>query len=91
MNCSACRHDNPLGSGFCEECGARLERTCPSCGSVCTPTAKFCRGCGAALTAAPVARPADDAVARKVVTIVFADLIGSTSLHERLDPEPSAA
>src|SRR5262245_11509122 len=29
----------------------------------------------------------DDAVARKVVTIVFADLIGSTSLHERLDAE----
>src|SRR5215470_15531513 len=29
--------------------------------------------------------PSDDAVARKVVTIVFADLIGSTSLHERLD------
>src|SRR5262245_27537253 len=46
-------------------------------------------------TAAPVQRTgtsrrtpaADDAVARKVVTIVFADLIGSTSLHERLDPE----
>ncbi|HZW75797.1 MAG TPA: adenylate/guanylate cyclase domain-containing protein, partial [Caldimonas sp.] len=31
--------------------------------------------------------PSDDAVARKVVTIVFADLIGSTSLHERLDAE----
>ncbi|HXJ34498.1 MAG TPA: nuclear transport factor 2 family protein [Candidatus Eisenbacteria bacterium] len=86
MNCAACQHENPAGSGFCEECGARLERRCPSCGSVCTPTAKFCRGCGASL-AAPAAPPSADAVARKVVTIVFADLIGSTSLHERLDPE----
>ena len=37
---------------------------------------------------APVtARAADQADARKVVTIVFADLVGSTALHERLDPE----
>ena len=32
-------------------------------------------------------QPADQAEARKVVTIIFADLIGSTSLHERLDAE----
>ena len=56
---------------------------CASCGRVNRADARFCDGCGAAL----VARAADDAVVRKVVTIVFADLIGSTSLHERLDPE----
>src|SRR5262249_38084516 len=63
--------------------------------------AKFCRSCGTALAGpepilspveGPSRRPrapgrADDAVARKGITIVFADLIGSTSLHERLDPE----
>ena len=39
-------------------------------------------------TGSPVdPRAADDAEVRKVVTIVFADLIGSTALHERLDPE----
>jgi hypothetical protein len=32
-------------------------------------------------------RPADGAEARKIVTILFADLAGSTALHERLDPE----
>src|SRR5215468_1764485 len=86
MNCAACQHENPAASAFCEECGARLERRCPSCRSPCTPAAKFCRSCGTALAGGP-AKTADDAVARKVVTIVFADLIGSTSLHERLDPE----
>src|SRR5215510_14766809 len=86
MNCAACRHENPDGSAFCEECGARFERRCPSCASVCAPAAKFCRSCGTALTPR-VAAPTDDAVARKVITIVFADLMGSTSLHERLDPE----
>jgi class 3 adenylate cyclase len=37
-------------------------------------------------TASSSTRP-DEAVARKVVTIVFADLVGSTALHERLDAE----
>ena len=32
-------------------------------------------------------RLSPDAVARKVVTIVFADVVGSTSLQERLDAE----
>src|SRR5215468_1254304 len=86
MNCAACQHENPAASAFCEECGARLERRCPSCRSPCTPAAKFCRSCGTALAGGP-AKTADEAVGRKVVTIVFADLIGSTSLHERLDPE----
>src|SRR6185369_3081467 len=36
---------------------------------------------------APAGRPGRDAGARKVVTIVFADLVGSTALHERLDAE----
>jgi Adenylate and Guanylate cyclase catalytic domain/Double zinc ribbon len=86
MKLLRCQHENPLGSAFCEECGACLEQRCPSCGSTCAPAAKFCRCCGTALVADSV-RPAGDAGARKVVTIVFADLIGSTGLHERLDAE----
>jgi class 3 adenylate cyclase len=48
---------------------------------------KFCRSCGASLVGARPAESVADAVARKIVTIVFADLIGSTALHERLDAE----
>ena len=55
---------------------------CTSCGRANRPGARFCDGCGAAFAA-----PAAAAAARKVVTVVFADLIGSTSLHERLDAE----
>jgi class 3 adenylate cyclase/tetratricopeptide (TPR) repeat protein len=86
MTCSACQHENRVGAAFCEECGARLERRCPSCGEPCAPAAKFCSSCGTSLAARPAQKP-EEAVARKVVTIVFADLIGSTALHERLDPE----
>ncbi|HEX6579719.1 MAG TPA: adenylate/guanylate cyclase domain-containing protein [Actinomycetota bacterium] len=58
-------------------------KRCPSCGEENADRARFCQSC---------ARPLGDADApiadvRKVVTIVFADVTGSTALGERLDPE----
>ena len=55
---------------------------CPSCGRENPPDAKFCNTCGAALTASAPARKE-----RKFATALFADLVGSTSLAEREDPE----
>src|SRR5262252_8794537 len=57
--------------------------TCTRCGRTNRADARFCDACGASL--AP--RPTAESVARKVVTIVFADMVGSTSLQERLDAE----
>ena len=57
--------------------------TCPSCGSENAESAKFCSECGSALAVAGPARREE----RKVVTVVFADLVGSTARAERLDPE----
>jgi class 3 adenylate cyclase len=45
-----------VGARFCEDCGARLEVACPSCGTSVTPGKKFCRFCGAALTTEPAGR-----------------------------------
>ncbi|HVN86363.1 MAG TPA: adenylate/guanylate cyclase domain-containing protein, partial [Candidatus Binatia bacterium] len=87
MICSGCHHENVPDAAFCEECGARFERRCPSCGNACAPTAKFCRGCGTNLTAPIIER----SEARKIVTIIFADLAGSTALQERLDAESARA
>jgi class 3 adenylate cyclase len=56
---------------------------CATCGQDNPDRAKFCLECGASL--APAAEPA--AETRKVVTIVFADMAGSTAIGERLDPE----
>ena len=56
---------------------------CRSCGHNNEPGAKFCSECGAAL--APTAPPVRQE--RKVVTVLFADLVGFTSRAERLDPE----
>jgi len=43
---------------------------------------RFCAGCGAALEA-----PSAPREERKVVSVVFADLVGSTAVAERSDPE----
>ncbi|MGH7288414.1 MAG: adenylate/guanylate cyclase domain-containing protein, partial [Myxococcota bacterium] len=83
MNCASCGRANRAGARFCGGCGASLARRCPACGVECEPDLRFCDACGAPMAG----RPAEQSVQRKVVTIVFADLIGSTALHERLDPE----
>jgi class 3 adenylate cyclase/DNA-binding transcriptional ArsR family regulator len=54
---------------------------CGGCGSPVGDAAKFCAECGAKLPA----ESADDV--RKTVTALFCDLVGSTSLGERTDPE----
>jgi class 3 adenylate cyclase len=94
MTCTACAHENPAGAKFCEECGQALGRACASCGLELRPGVKFCSECGTPVAdstagnAPPaVAARAPSAGTRKTVTIVFADLVGSTALHERLDPE----
>jgi len=55
---------------------------CAQCGEDAGPRARFCPACGAAL-----AEPSPGRETRKVVTVVFSDVTGSTALGERLDPE----
>jgi hypothetical protein len=49
--CLQCRFGNRASVSFGEECGARLEVACPSCGAAVPPGRKFCETCGHALTA----------------------------------------
>ena len=46
MKCSECQFDNREGAKFCKECGAKLELTCPECGSIYAFDSKFCDECG---------------------------------------------
>ena len=64
---------------------------CPSCGAQNPAGARFCAQCGASLAPqpAPVAEaPQPDAdETRKTVTVLFADVVGSTAVGDSLDPE----
>src|SRR6186997_2874329 len=55
---------------------------CPRCGRENADDARFCSACGAELAVAQRQRES-----RKVVTVLFCDLVGSTALGESTDPE----
>ena len=86
MTCSACGTDNEAGRKFCAECGSPLALTCAACGASNGPGAKFCGDCGASLVpaAAPIPAPAAE---RRLVTVLFADLVGFTTMSEARDAE----
>src|SRR5262249_52077849 len=94
MRCSSCMAENVATRRFCAECGAPLPSPCSACGFENEPTAKFCGGCGkptsepaAPPPTVPSSRPRTDAAERRQLTVMFCDLVGSTALSARLDPE----
>jgi class 3 adenylate cyclase/tetratricopeptide (TPR) repeat protein len=82
--CASCGAANAADARYCAQCGAPLDAArCEACGEALADGVRFCPNCGTAVgQAAPAAREA-----RKVVTALFADVVGSTTLAERLDPE----
>jgi class 3 adenylate cyclase len=80
--CPSCEAETEPGSRFCPSCGRVLVEACPSCGAETTVGTRFCAACGHRLD-----RPSAREEERKLVTVLFADLTGSTALGEQLDPE----
>ncbi len=94
MNCPRCGTENSAGRKFCGECGAGLLQACPACGSATEPGTKFCGECGAALQEAPAPDPGAvppaalmPAAERRLVSVLFADLVGFTTLSEGRDSD----
>jgi class 3 adenylate cyclase/tetratricopeptide (TPR) repeat protein len=97
--CSNCGTENGAGRKFCKECAARLALVCPSCGAANSDDAKFCGECaarlvaGASPSASATSRPvvptliAAPIAERRLVSVLFADLVGFTTLAEGRDAE----
>jgi class 3 adenylate cyclase len=89
MTCPLCGFENAPGRRFCGECGRPLSVVCPVCGSPNDPV-RFCGQCGSPLAEAvgEVARgPAAPTSERRLVSILFADLVGFTAQAEAQDPD----
>jgi class 3 adenylate cyclase/tetratricopeptide (TPR) repeat protein len=89
----ACPHCGEAAQSgqFCDSCGKKLEKTCRACSAANRPNARFCANCGTPFerTDRTPAKPeADgDGAQQKQVTVLFADICGSTELVSRMDPE----
>jgi predicted ATPase/class 3 adenylate cyclase len=97
MVCPSCAHENEPGRKFCDECGSPLVRLCSACKTPNRPGAMFCGECGSALSETamsepmggvnPVPLPPRPAAERRLVSVLFADLVGFTSVSENRDAE----
>ena len=91
MVCSACGSENRAGRRFCGQCGVALSAECPACGAANDPGDRFCGECGEPLMegrqaiASAVGQPT--VPERRLVSALFADLVGFTTLSEHRDPE----
>jgi len=89
MRCASCGTENPPAFKFCGQCGSHLVSTCPNCGAGVAAGLKFCGECGHQLLqsgglAVPQPSPGSE---RRLVTVMFADLVGFTTAAQGRDPE----
>jgi class 3 adenylate cyclase len=100
MDCPNCGNATASGDRFCRSCGHALERVCINCSNPLGGDDRFCSKCGTdqqaagAGVASSAASSAQErqvssptASERRLVSVLFADLVGFTTYSEGRDPE----
>jgi class 3 adenylate cyclase/tetratricopeptide (TPR) repeat protein len=93
--CSNCGTENETGRKFCDACGTSLALSCPNCGASNRASAQFCAECSTPLPGAEPTRSTSAAgltglrpvAERRLVSVLFADLVGFTPFAEQRDAE----
>lgn len=101
-HCTGCGQRLASEAPFCDACGTPAQQPCPHCGSLNAANARFCAACGqrsfattpedeAAGARAPLSHrrsaPKSLLEERKLVTIMFVDMIDSLAAIRDADPE----
>src|SRR5262249_28222566 len=91
LRCASCGSENPGGAKFCSECGTALEADGKATAAqgrqrkgAKTPRRASRASRGPASAPSPPTAPEAE---RRQLTVMFCDLVGSTPLAEKLDPE----
>jgi class 3 adenylate cyclase/tetratricopeptide (TPR) repeat protein len=92
MLCPNCGNENRSARPFCSKCGTRLAGVCSNCGAANEADDQFCGDCGSPLAAPPTSEGSTRArgpaeAERRLVSVLFADLVGFTALSEDRDAE----
>ncbi|HJS86784.1 MAG TPA: AAA family ATPase [Acetobacteraceae bacterium] len=83
VRCAACGAENPAGKRFCSDCGAALTASTRA-SAAAGASAPVALRVAEPLASLPASSPAAE---RRQLTVMFSDLVGSTALSSRLDPE----
>jgi len=91
--CKKCGFSNPDRARFCSGCGLEAsEIECLNCHAENSPGSRFCNACGQSLAVKPAQKALHSAHAeRRILTVLFCDLVDSTRMVDELDPEVSRA
>src|SRR5262249_1833421 len=91
LRCASCGSENPSGAKFCSECGTALSGEGEPASAKSRTRKRAQRPGRAPRSSRPSAtapsRPAAPEAERRQLTVMFCDLVGSTPLAEKLDPE----
>lgn len=86
VSCPICSTPTADDARFCTNCGVSLVEECASCGAAVVAGSRFCPSCGSPTDLDPETATGGLAE-RKVVSVLFVDLVGFTAHAAESDPE----